>query len=76
MSCLSEVPQARAGWSLLGNTRAITVWGGLVDPRTVGWLSTLFGHHERAGWQEHSEGGFLSPTRSSLGTETVPIYRP
>jgi type IV secretory pathway TraG/TraD family ATPase VirD4 len=63
-------------WSLLSNTRAITVWGGMVDPSTLEWLSTLFGHHEQPRWQHHSEGGFLSPTRSSLGTETVPTYRP
>jgi type IV secretory pathway TraG/TraD family ATPase VirD4 len=76
VSQLEETFGPGPAWSLLGNTRAITVWGGLVDPRTLEWLSTLFGHHERARWQEHSEGGFLSPTRSSLGTETVPTYRP
>lgn len=63
-------------WSLLSNTRAITVWGGMVDPATLEWLSTLFGHHEQARWQHHNEGGFLSATRSSLGTEIVPTYRP
>ena len=63
-------------WSLLSNTRAITIWGGMIDPSTLEWLSTLFGHHEQSRWQHHNEGGFLSPSRSSLGTETVPTYRP
>ena len=60
---------------LLDNTTTLTVWGALKDARALEWASTLSGHHDRLRHQQHNEG-FLSPGRSSLGTETVPTFRP
>ena len=60
---------------LLDNTTTMSIWGGLKDARTLEWISTLTGHRERMRWQQFSEG-LLQPGRSSLGTETVPTYRP
>ena len=44
-------------------------------PRTLDWISTLAGHHEALRWQHHTDG-LLVPGRTSIGTETVPTYRP
>lgn len=63
------------GRQLLDNTTTMSVWGGLKDERTLQWMSMLTGHREQMRWQQHSEG-LMSPGRSSLGTETVPTYRP
>ena len=63
------------GRQLLDNTTTMSIWGGLTDERTLQWISTVAGHRERIRWQQHSEG-LMSPGRSSLGTETVPTYRP
>jgi type IV secretory pathway TraG/TraD family ATPase VirD4 len=60
---------------LLDNTTTMSIWGGLKDARTLEWISTLTGHRERMRWQQFSEG-LLQPGRTSLGTETVPTYRP
>lgn len=60
--------------ALLDNTTTMSVWGGLKDPRTLEWLSTVSGHSEHLRWQHHSDG-ILQPGRSSLGTETRPTYR-
>lgn len=60
---------------LLDNTTTMSVWGGLKDPRTLEWLSTVFGHHEQRRYQTQSDG-FLSQGRTMIGTETVPTYRP
>ena len=60
---------------LLDNTTTMSIWGGLKDARTLEWISTLTGHREQMRWQQYSEG-LLQPGRSSLGTETVPTYRP
>ncbi len=66
------VNQARL---LVDTTTLISVWGGLKDAKTLEWASTLCGHHDRRRYQTHSDGMF-TPGRSSLGTETVPVYRP
>lgn len=60
---------------LLDNTTTLSVWGALKDSRALEWMSTLSGHHDRLRHQEHSDG-IWGPGRSSLGTETVPTYRP
>ena len=60
---------------LLDNSTTMTFWGGIKDARTLEWISTLAGHHEAVRWQHHTDG-LLTPGRSSLGTETVPTYRP
>jgi type IV secretory pathway TraG/TraD family ATPase VirD4 len=60
---------------LLDNTTTLSVWGGLKDARTLDWVSTLTGHHERRRYQQQSDG-FLGPGRTVVGTETVPTYRP
>lgn len=60
---------------LLDNTTTITLFGGLKDKRALDWASALAGHHDRARHQAHSDGLFL-PGRTSIGTETVPTYRP
>ena len=60
---------------LLDNTTTLTVWGALKDARALEWVSTLSGHHDRTRYQDHLEGAF-SPNRSSIGTETVPTFRP
>lgn len=65
-------PRAR---QLLDNTTTLTVFGALKDSRGLEWLSTISGHHDRARHQHHADG-FLSPGRSTLGTETVPTFRP
>lgn len=60
---------------LLDNTTTMSVWGALKDPRALDWISTLAGHHDRPRWQQHNDA-VLSAGRSSVGTETVPTYRP
>jgi hypothetical protein len=60
---------------LADNTTTLTVWGGLKDARTLDWISTLSGHHDQPRWHHHTDG-LLLPGRTSLGTETVPTYRP
>jgi len=60
---------------LMDNTTTLTTWGGIKDPRTLEWISTLTGHHERRRYQLQSTG-LLSPGRTAVGTETVPTYRP
>ena len=61
--------------TLLDNTTTKSVWGGLSDQRTLEWVSTLFGYHDRERWQTHNEG-WMTPGRSSVGTETVPTFHP
>jgi type IV secretory pathway TraG/TraD family ATPase VirD4 len=65
-------PRAR---QLLDNTTTLTVWGALKDSRALEWASTLSGHHDRLRHQDHTEG-LLRPGRASVGTETVPTFRP
>ncbi|MFI6029439.1 type IV secretory system conjugative DNA transfer family protein [Amycolatopsis magusensis] len=60
---------------LLDNTTTLSVWGGIKDQRTLEWVSTLTGHHERRRYQQQSDG-FLGRGRTSVGTESVPTYRP
>lgn len=60
---------------LMDNTTTLSVWGGIKDPRTLEWISTISGHHERRRYQLQSNGLF-SPGRTAVGTETVPTYRP
>lgn len=60
---------------LLDNTTTLTAWGALKDARALEWLSTLAGHHDRPRWQHHTDT-FMGPGRTSVGTETVPTYRP
>jgi type IV secretory pathway TraG/TraD family ATPase VirD4 len=60
---------------LMDNTTTLSVWGGIKDPRTLEWISTISGHHERRRYQIQSTGVF-SPGRTAVGTETVPTYRP
>jgi type IV secretory pathway TraG/TraD family ATPase VirD4 len=60
---------------LIENTTLISQWGGSKDQRTLEWISILTGHRERRRYQTQSDG-FLSGGRSSMGTETVPVYRP
>jgi type IV secretory pathway TraG/TraD family ATPase VirD4 len=61
---------------LIDNTTTLTVWGGLKDRRTLEWVSTLTGHYERRRYQTHHSGGMFNPGSSSVGSETVPTYRP
>ncbi|HTK63361.1 MAG TPA: TraM recognition domain-containing protein, partial [Pseudonocardia sp.] len=60
---------------LLDNTTTLTAFGALKDARALEWLSTLTGHHDRPRWQHHNDA-FMAGGRTSVGTETVPTYRP
>lgn len=60
---------------LLDNTTTLSLWGGLKDKRALDWASTLAGHHDRVRHQAHTDG-LLLPGRTSIGSETVPTYRP
>jgi hypothetical protein len=60
---------------LLDNTTTLTTFGALKDARALEWLSTLTGHHDRPRWQHHNDS-FMAPGRTSIGSETVPTYRP
>ncbi|MGW4527891.1 type IV secretory system conjugative DNA transfer family protein [Amycolatopsis sp. NPDC004378] len=60
---------------LLDNTTTLSVWGGIKDRTTLEWVSMLTGHYERRRYQEHNDG-MLGPARTSVGVETVPVYRP
>jgi len=60
---------------LLDNTTTLTAFGALKDARALEWLSTLTGHYDRPRWQHHNDS-FMAPGRTSIGTETVPTYRP
>lgn len=69
---LYEIPGQR---QLLDNTLTLSIFGGLKDHRTLEWASTIAGQHERRRYQHYADGLF-APGRSSIGTETVPTYRP
>jgi len=60
---------------LLDNTTSLTTFGALKDNRALEWLSTLTGHHDRPRWQQHNDA-FLATGRTTIGSETVPTYRP
>lgn len=60
---------------LLDNTTTLTLWGGIKDPKTLEWISTIADHHERRRYQQQSDGLF-GIGRTSVGTESVPTYRP
>jgi type IV secretory pathway TraG/TraD family ATPase VirD4 len=60
---------------LIENTTLVSIWGGGKDQRTLEWVSALCGHHERRRYQTQSDG-LMSPGRTAIGTETVPVYRP
>ncbi|KAA2252384.1 type IV secretory system conjugative DNA transfer family protein [Solihabitans fulvus] len=60
---------------LVDNTTTLTVFGGLKDQRTLEWISLLTGQHDRRRYQQFSDGLF-APGRTSVGTESVPTYRP
>ncbi|HET6285786.1 MAG TPA: TraM recognition domain-containing protein [Amycolatopsis sp.] len=60
---------------LLDNTTTLSIWGGIKDPATLQWISTLTDHHERSRYQEQNDGMF-GHSRTSVGRETVPTYRP
>jgi type IV secretory pathway TraG/TraD family ATPase VirD4 len=60
---------------LLDNTTTLTVWGAIKDRTTLEWISMLTGHHDRRRHQQQSDGLF-GHARTSIGTETVPTYRP
>ncbi|GAB3289028.1 type IV secretory system conjugative DNA transfer family protein [Parasphingorhabdus pacifica] len=60
---------------LLDNTTTLTLWGGIKDPRTLEWISTIADYHERRRYQQQSDGVF-GIGRTSVGTESVPTYRP
>lgn len=59
---------------VLDNTTSLSVWGGIKDDRTLGWVSELCGTRERMRSQHHAEGLF-SGGRSSVSTETTPVMR-
>ena len=60
---------------LLDNTTTMTLWGGIKDPKTLEWISTIADHHDRRRYQQQSDGVF-SIGRTSVGSESVPTYRP
>ncbi|MEY8042349.1 type IV secretory system conjugative DNA transfer family protein [Saccharopolyspora cebuensis] len=60
---------------LLDNTTTLTLWGGIKDPKTLEWISTIADHHERLRYQKQSDGLF-GIGRTSVGSESVPTYRP
>lgn len=62
--------------TLLDNSSLMGIWGGLKDPSTLQWLSTILGEHERTRLQEPAGGlwnGARSATRSH---ERVHTYQP
>lgn len=75
MAKLEDVFTPQRTRQLLDNTTTLSVWGGIKDERTLHWVSTLTGHHDRRRYQQHTDGLF-SPGRTAVGTETVPTYRP
>ncbi|OLR92586.1 type IV secretory system conjugative DNA transfer family protein [Actinokineospora bangkokensis] len=75
LAALEDVFTPERTRQLLDNTTTLSVWGGIKDPTTLEWVSTLTGHHERIRRQEQS-AGMLGTSHTSYGTETVPTYRP
>ncbi|HEX9334410.1 MAG TPA: TraM recognition domain-containing protein, partial [Pseudonocardiaceae bacterium] len=75
VAALEDVYGPQRVRQLMDNTTTLTVWGGIKDPRTLEWISTLTGHHERRRYQQQSTG-LLAPGRTSVGIETTPTYRP
>lgn len=59
---------------LLDNTTFLSIYPGLKDEKTLQWISTLSSHKERIRYQQFADGA-LTVGRTSLGTETVPVYR-
>ena len=59
---------------ILDNTTTLSVWGGIKDLRTLEWVSTMTGHHDRLRYQDQTDGMF-GTGRTSAGQETVPTYR-
>ncbi|HTK63005.1 MAG TPA: TraM recognition domain-containing protein [Pseudonocardia sp.] len=72
---LEDTYGATRARQLLDNTTTLTTFGALKDSRALEWLSTLTGHHDRPRWQHHTDA-FLTPGRTSIGSESVPTYRP
>lgn len=72
---LDELYEETGRRQLLDNTTTLTVWGGIKDPKTLEWLSTILGHHDRRRHQQHSNG-FFGLGSTAVGTETVPTFRP
>ncbi len=60
---------------LLDNTTTLTLWGGIKDQKTLEWVSTILGYHDRLRHQQQSDG-FLGVGRTSVGTESTPTFRP
>ncbi|GGM76434.1 hypothetical protein GCM10012275_54060 [Longimycelium tulufanense] len=60
---------------LLDNTTTLTVFGGLKDPSTLQWISTMAGQHERLRRHSHTSS-LMTAGSTSISTETVPTYRP
>lgn len=59
---------------LVDNTTLLSFYSGLKDQRTLEWISVLAGHDERIRYQQFNDGA-LGVGRTSIGTETVPVYR-
>lgn len=62
--------------ALRDNTTCLSVWGGIKDPATLEWVSTLSGHYSRERRQSHTDGGALGTSRASWSTEDTPVLRP
>ena len=74
-SGLEETYGATGARLLIENTTLVSIWGGGKDRETLEWVSSLSGHFDRRRYQVQTDG-VLSPGRTAIGTETVPVYRP
>lgn len=59
---------------VLDNTTSLSVWGGIKDDRTLGWISELCATHERQRRQVQLDGLFTRE-RHSISSETSPVMR-
>jgi type IV secretory pathway TraG/TraD family ATPase VirD4 len=72
---LDELYGEHGRQTLLDNTLTLSVFPGLKDDKTLEWLSTISAQHRRRTYQ-HQSDGLLAAGRGSVGTESVPTYRP
>ncbi|ALL79972.1 hypothetical protein AD006_32690 (plasmid) [Pseudonocardia sp. EC080610-09] len=62
--------------TLLDNSALMSIWGGLKDPATLQWLSTILGEHERTRLQEPAGGIWSGARGTTRSLERVNTYQP
>ncbi|MEQ3552878.1 TraM recognition domain-containing protein [Pseudonocardia nematodicida] len=62
--------------TLLDNSALMGIWGGLKDPATLQWLSSILGEHDRTRLQEPADGVWSGARGATRSLERVHTYQP